>query len=226
MSDRIKIPVGKFAISDEELKRKREELKRRLLNGEKIPISPTGNAIPTIPMSNDAFTPRNIVYFPNNLDLEKMEYTGNLYGAYDTYNNTYTIISTYDEKGIESEFYIGKILAEKPTMLFYGSEMDKLIEIENHLIRLKEDMRELKSAVDNLRYNSLGITIPSGISLMPPYFWQVAFERLLGFERYGYGYGYENEKSNNKIIGFYENNMLWFVNSHRFYYYPATIRTL
>jgi hypothetical protein len=42
MSKFIKIPAGKFA-DDEVLKRRREELKKKLLDGKKIPISPTGN---------------------------------------------------------------------------------------------------------------------------------------------------------------------------------------
>jgi hypothetical protein len=42
MSKLISIPAGKFA-DDEALKRKREELKKKLLEGKKIPISPTGS---------------------------------------------------------------------------------------------------------------------------------------------------------------------------------------
>ena len=42
MSKFISIPAGKLA-DDEALKRKREELKKKLLEGKKIPISPTGS---------------------------------------------------------------------------------------------------------------------------------------------------------------------------------------
>ena len=39
---RIIIPTGRLA-DDEMLKRKREELKRKLMEGKKVTISPTGN---------------------------------------------------------------------------------------------------------------------------------------------------------------------------------------
>ena len=42
MNDFITIPAGKLA-DDEALKRRREELKKRLIEGKRIPISPTGN---------------------------------------------------------------------------------------------------------------------------------------------------------------------------------------
>jgi hypothetical protein len=43
MSDFISIPAGKLADDDAILKRKREELKKKLVEGKKIPIAPTGS---------------------------------------------------------------------------------------------------------------------------------------------------------------------------------------
>lgn len=39
----ITIPAARFAVDDEALKKKREELKKKLLEGKKIPIGPRGN---------------------------------------------------------------------------------------------------------------------------------------------------------------------------------------
>ena len=117
MSDRIKIPVGKFALT--------------------------------------IATPY-VVYLPDNLDLEKMKYTGNLYGEYDFGSNCYYISSTHDEEGVDSKLYIGRILAEKPTMFFYEREINKLNKIYNHLTQLKKDVRWLESTVNSLK----GIDIP------------------------------------------------------------------
>jgi len=43
MKNFFKIPASKLANDDEALKRRREELKKMLIEGKKIPISPTGN---------------------------------------------------------------------------------------------------------------------------------------------------------------------------------------
>ena len=43
MNYNFKIPQGRLADDDAALRQKREELKRKLLEGKKVPISPTGN---------------------------------------------------------------------------------------------------------------------------------------------------------------------------------------
>ncbi len=114
MSNR-NIPAGKFAEDEEELIRKREELRRRLLNGDKISFensSVSQDAI-TIPISYSCH-----IRYP--VEIENSQSTGIIYGqchrhAHKTQYWSLYLVQT-NKVTIESK-EIGRIFEEKPMQI-------------------------------------------------------------------------------------------------------------
>ena len=159
MSDRIKIPVGKFA-DDEELKRKREKLKAQLLAGQSIPISPTGG------QEND-FIPR--VCFP--AEIEQIKATGILYGD-DKMYKTYRVTSNFEHSN-----KIGFIFKNKPTQFlpvgvtgYYENGVLQFVDAKGNMLEkrpfpLWESWLNGKIEIEYTgreNYTGAGITIPTG----------------------------------------------------------------